>query len=217
MAAAAAALLALTLVLACGDSEEEFAPDPSVTPVASGTAPPVTTASPTATPTPALPPETATPSPWPVTKYVDPIDAFTFEYPSDWYISGPPLDPTPVGYSVTLFSYNPEKARQIGVPPPVEELKIDIGVEPNPEDLSAEEWVESRVAGAGEGVTVLTQESGAVAGEPAVERLISRDNSRLKEYFFAHSGKMYSISAYTADSIRMAVFERVVDSFSFTS
>jgi hypothetical protein len=76
-AAAAAALLAVAVVLACGDSEEEVTQDPSLTPAASSTAPPVTTLSPTAAPTTPVP----VPSDWKT--YSDSVRAISLKYPPD--------------------------------------------------------------------------------------------------------------------------------------
>ncbi|HET9476985.1 MAG TPA: hypothetical protein VFP63_05820 [Dehalococcoidia bacterium] len=76
-AAAAAALLLVVLVLACGDAEEEIAPDtPSPTSDASTSATPApTTTAPTSTPS--LPEDWAT--------YSNSSAGFTFRYPSAWF------------------------------------------------------------------------------------------------------------------------------------
>jgi hypothetical protein len=64
-------------VAACGDADEEVAPDPSLTPAASSTTPPVTTPSPTAASTTPVP----VPSDWKT--YSDQISGIRFRYPPD--------------------------------------------------------------------------------------------------------------------------------------
>jgi hypothetical protein len=87
MAAAAAALLAIALVLACGDSEEEVAPDPSVTPAASGTRPAVVTLAPTMGPGTPVP----VPSDWKT--YTNAELGFSVAYPQDLEVTEPPEGP----------------------------------------------------------------------------------------------------------------------------
>lgn len=198
------------VIVASSGGEEEVVQQAQT---ATATVSPIATSSPSTAPA-----TTPVPSPTPTTEtssYTDSISSFSFEYPAPWFVAAPVADPTITGYTVTIFSYNPEKARSIGVAPPPEELKIDVNVDPNPEGLTVEQWIAQRTAGPEEGVLVISEERSEVDGKPAVKRLVSIEETKVIEYFFAHQGKMYSVIAYTAESLLIGELDAMLVSFRF--
>jgi PsbP-like protein len=208
-----AASVAVAVIATSSEGEDEVLQQ-----VQTGTTSPVPTAARSAasspTPSPAATPQSSPDGVQPDRQtYSDPIGGFSFEYPADWFVQGSTPDPAVVAYGVIVSSYNTENARPIEISPPPEEIKIDIGVEPNPDGLTVEEWIAQRLAGPDEGVVTTSEEQVIVDGEPAVRRAVSIQETKVLQHLFGHQGKMYFITAYTADSELIGELDGILASF----
>jgi hypothetical protein len=198
--------LIAVLGLACRDGSDNrpavvatAAPTGSATVVTTTAKPSTTAPQPTAAVTPHFP--AATPGP---TTFTDAKYDYSYSVPADWYVAGGE------GYSV-VTSYDSAKATRPCCLGP-ELLKAETYVYPNPSGLDIQTWIQ-RNSGL---VRVENESTRDIAGEPAVVltvTLVEVDNSEATQYFFEHSGLIFTITAYTSNQSLLAEFDGLLSTF----
>jgi hypothetical protein len=205
--------LLVGVFIACGGSGDTGGGTATRTPVITVTPTDLTT-SPSVKP---LATESATPSISVITSqpghFRDGTNGFTFDYPVDWFGPDVPADPSR-GYSVILQSYAPGTYPGVDGPPPPQDVKVDVNVEPNPRGHTLEQWAtlyETRG-----GYPILSEIAVTVAGEPAIVRAIDLGfGDPIRVYLFVHAPNKYSVVAYSGGSHLIADYEALVASIRF--